>query len=74
MWKTSACDLKTTKKVEVNMVIPELHSRRVITHKMHVCQTDMHSDMIIGRDLIIDLGIDIQFSTKTVKWDHLDSG
>lgn len=72
MWKTSAGTFKTTKKVEVKMTLPELHSRRVITHKMYVCPTAMHYDMIIGRDLLIDLGIDIQFSTKTVKWDHAE--
>lgn len=37
MWKTSAGTFKTTKKVEVKMTLPELHSRRVITHKMYVC-------------------------------------
>ena len=26
--------------------------------------------MIIGRDLLVELGIDIKFSTNTIKWDH----
>jgi hypothetical protein len=25
--------------------------------------------MILGRDLLMDLGIDIRFSTNTVEWD-----
>ena len=72
IWKTSAGDFKTTNKVELSMVFPELHSRRIINHKTHITPLEMGYDMIIGRDLLESLGIDIKFSSNTVKWDHAE--
>ena len=37
---------------------------------MHVTAPPMGYNMIIGRDILELLGIDLQFSTNTIKWDH----
>ena len=42
----------------------------MIRHKVHVTENDMNYDMIIGQDLLEELGIDLKFSTKTIVWQH----
>ena len=52
--------------------MPELHDNRVIEWNFHVTKSIGAYDMIIGRDMLEDLGIDIRFSDKTVEWDGQD--
>jgi hypothetical protein len=68
-WSTPAGKLTTTQKCKALFTIPELHDDRVIEWNVHVAPTLGSYDMIIGRDILQDLGIDIQFSTGTVHWD-----
>ena len=42
----------------------------MISHNVHVTDNHMNYDMIIGRDLLEELGIDLKFSTKTIAWQH----
>lgn len=49
-----------------------MHERRVIAKTMHVTPNQMGYDMIIGRDLFEDLGIDIKFATHTILWDFVE--
>ena len=51
------------------MTLPELHHDKTIEWSFHVTKTLGAYDMIIGRDLLEFLGIDIKFSDKTVEWD-----
>ena len=37
---------------------------------MHLTEKLGHYDMIIGRDLLTELGFDINFSTSTCSWDN----
>ena len=69
-WATAAGVLTTTKQVNVNLTLPELHEKRMITWKMHVTKSDLNYDMIIGRDLLSKLGMDILYSKCHVEWDH----
>jgi predicted aspartyl protease len=41
----------------------------LIEHVAHVAKDLSNYDMIIGRDLLHELGIDVKFSTKTMEWD-----
>jgi hypothetical protein len=52
------------------MSIPELHDNRVIEWEFHVTKSMGAYDMIIGRDLLDDLGFIINFSEHTVTWDE----
>ena len=71
-WKTTAGEFTTSFKTKIEFSLPELHERRVITKTMHVTPNHMGYDMIIGRDLLEDLGIDIKFSTSSILWDFAE--
>ena len=71
-WQTTAGEFKTNFKCQVELSLPELHERRIIKKTMHVTPNKMGYDMIIGRDLLEDLGIDIKFSSQTIEWDFAE--
>ena len=68
-WSTPAGDLETNKQCLAQFRFDELHSDRVIEWKLHVAPDLGAYDMIIGRDVMAFLGIDVHFSDKTVTWD-----
>ena len=69
-WITPAGKMETNYKAKAQFVIPELHDNRLIEWDVHVTKDLGIYDMIIGRDVLKDLGIDIRFSTETVEWDQ----
>jgi hypothetical protein len=57
-----------TKKLEFSL--PELHANRKIRKSFHIVNLDIKRyDMIEGRDLIIELGLDAKGSDLSIKWD-----
>ena len=38
---------------------------------MHVTKTLVNYDLIIGQDLLHELGVDISFSSKTMTWNNV---
>ena len=72
VWTTPAGNLQTTAMCRSQFSMPELHDNRVIEWEFHVTKTMGAYDMIIGRDLLTDLGIDVKCSNMTVSWDHAD--
>ena len=71
-WSTPAGELTTRAKVKSQFTIPELQERKMIEWDFHVTESLGAYDMIIGRDIMEFLGIDIRFSDMTIKWDHYD--
>ena len=69
VWKTPAGELRTTAKVKAQFMLPEFHDNRMLEWNIHVTPNMGAYDMIIGRDILEDLGIDIRFSTQTIEWD-----
>ena len=69
VWTMPGGALKTTYKCKAQFTIPELHDNRLIEWNIHVSKNLGAYDMIIGRDLLEDLGIDLKFSSQTVEWD-----
>ena len=67
--ETTAGSFNTTAKSKLQFTMPELHEQRIITHQTHVTNAKMGYDMIIGMDLLKELGIDILNSTQSIKWD-----
>ena len=65
-----AGELKTTTKCQSQFILPELHDNRMIAWDLHVTQNLGAYDMILGRDLLRDLGITLNFSEDTIEWDH----
>ena len=57
-----------TKRLEFSL--PELHSNRTIKKSFHVVNINLKNyDMIIGRDLITSVQLDVKGSDLSIKWD-----
>jgi transposase InsO family protein len=70
VWTTPAGKLETTTKCQAQFMLPELHDNKMISWDLHVTKNLGAYDMIIGRDILTGLGIDLQFSNNTITWDH----
>ena len=71
-WSTPAGKMNTSQKTKTQFTIPELHDNRVIEWDVHLTDNLGAYDMIIGRDLLEFLGIDVRFSTLTLEWDGVE--
>ncbi|HEY9708671.1 MAG TPA: reverse transcriptase family protein, partial [Oculatellaceae cyanobacterium] len=71
-WMTKGGIYQTNKKCKVPFKLIEFDMQTTINWEFHIDETTKpeHSnyDMIIGRDLLGELGIDICFSTNTIQW------
>ena len=71
-WSTKAGSFQTSEKCLINFKLPFLHEQKEITWTAYVepsNQDEIKYDMIIGRDLMREIGIDIRFSDEKVIWD-----
>ena len=71
-WTTAAGQINTSKQVKVNFSLPEFDEDKTIAWQCHV--TDMSKlnyDMIIGTDLLKELGMIIDYKLKVVHWDQV---
>jgi hypothetical protein len=70
-WQTAAGNLQTTKKTNrTSFSFPELHANKQIEKSLHVVEQGLlRYDMIIGQDLITDLGLDTKGSDLSICWD-----
>ena len=74
VWNTAAGPLSTEGKVTLTFTLPELSPSASITTTVHVHPTQItRYDMIIGRDLMTELGIDVMFSTSTIDWGRMNA-
>ena len=69
MWTTPGGELSTSTKCQGTFMIPEFHDDRVIQWDLHVAKNLGAYDMIIGRDILSDLGFKFDFTTMSVEWD-----
>src|SRR5688500_6322583 len=70
-WSTKAGNFRTTKTAKLNFTLPAFHEHRNISWTTFVDETDKLSsryDMIIGRDLLDELGMNFLFSTNLMEW------
>ena len=57
-------------KIATSFSFPELHANKLTNQSLHVVDLNINRyDMIIGRDLIRSLGIDIHGGDMTIHWD-----
>jgi hypothetical protein len=73
IWKTNAGMYTTKYEVPLNFTLPEFAPSKEIEFTLAVDDTEKSSkyDMIIGRDLLQALGMDILFSTGRLSWDGI---
>ena len=72
-WNTKAGSFQTTKTCKIKFTLPAFHKHRNISWKAFVDETDTLSsryDMIIGRDLLEELGINFLFKEHMMEWDN----
>ena len=72
-WSTKTGSFQTTKTCKIKFILPAFHEKRDISWRAYVDETDKLSsryDMIIGRDLLEELGINFLFSEKLMEWDN----
>ena len=61
----------TNTKTATSFSFPELHANQLINQLLHVVDLNIYRyDMMIGRYLIISLGIDIHGAGMTINWDN----
>ena len=62
---TGSGQLKTKYESEIQLKLPEFSHSKIINWQFHLTKMeDIGYDMIIGRDLMTKLGIDISFNKK----------
>ena len=68
-WSTQGGDFLTTYTKNVELVIPELDATKSMTWTFHVyyLQKNPRYDMIIGKDLLLELKLDLCLSGFTIK-------
>ena len=64
-----AGSFNTNEKCKIQFALPELWDTRVIEWTVHVTGQRSNYDMIIGRDVLSELGINLNFKDMTVQWD-----
>jgi hypothetical protein len=70
VWSTPAGEMKTLSRVKAQFTIPKLQEKKLLEWNLHVAENIGAYDIIIGRDIMNFLGINIQFSDLTV---HLEN-
>ena len=65
-WTTKAGNFNTNRKCEVDFTLPAFNAKKIVSWNCYVDESDNSNnnyDMIIGRDILHELGIDLMFST-----------
>jgi Reverse transcriptase (RNA-dependent DNA polymerase)/RNase H-like domain found in reverse transcriptase len=72
-WTTKAGSFKTKRRCEIMFTLPAFHENRNISCNAYVDESHHESsnyDMIIGRDILHSLGINLLFDTAEISWDN----
>jgi hypothetical protein len=61
---------KTKYESEIQFKLPEFSNSKIITWKFNMFESEnVGYDLIIGRDLMLELGLDISFKNKNITWE-----
>ena len=74
-WCTRGGTFNTTAKTTIHFTMPELSESKMITWSAYVDNSpndDLSYDMIIGRDLLRELEVTLDFGSETVSWQGSD--
>ena len=73
-WGTTAGTFTTTGKVNLEIQFPELSPSTIVYIESHVHKGQLASyNMILGRNNLTELGIDIKFSTQSIEWSCMNA-
>jgi hypothetical protein len=67
VWKTGNGSIETYTYTKTHFVLPELYNDRIIEHTFHLLPTPTGDDMIIGTDLMSDLGIKLNLQDASIE-------
>ena len=67
-WNTFAGEMNAGCECLVDFISPEFSAAHTMQHNFHVASNEFSHDMIIGRDPMFELGIDLLCSAQTVHW------
>ena len=70
-WKTAAGNFDTNATAKVQFKMPEFHETTAVEWTFHVTKQPLGYDIILGRDLLEELGVTIDFKTLTLTWDDV---
>ena len=66
-WETQAGKFTTLNKVKVELCLPELSATKILTWKFHMDYSTIgRYNIILGRYLLTDLGLDFNFSNRII--------
>ena len=68
-WNTGNGTMHTNRITTTNLILPELYHERVITYQFHVIDSLAGYDMIIGTDLMTEIGLNIDMKRQEIRWD-----
>ena len=72
-WSTKAGSFKTNHRCEIEFTLPAFHEHRKISCNAYVDASPYEScnyDIIIGRDIMHSLGINLLFDSAEITWDN----
>ena len=69
VFTTMSGNCTVTERVTTQLTLPELHDDRLVEWDFFLVDDLGAYDMIIGRDLMEELGLVVNFSTMTLEWD-----
>ena len=73
-WNTPAGMFKTHKKMKLNFMLPEFHKNKAIEWEAHVTKQPMSYDVIMGEDLLRELGLILDYKQETITWEDATVG
>ena len=74
-WTTKTGSFSTNRKCTLTFMLSAFHKHRDVTWAAHVDDTpsvNSRYDMIVGRDLMSTLGLDISFKEMSMTWDNAE--
>ena len=68
-WQTAAGVMKTNEKTTLQFRLPEFDNDKIIEWDVHVTRETTNYDMILGRDLLSELKMILDFSLNQINWE-----
>ena len=71
-WNTQAGNITTNLKVKIYFTLPALIATNFVTWNCHVYESVKgRCDMILGQDLLIELGLNLKFYEHVIEADYV---